>query len=175
MEASQVYSVSRARQTPDLRSGQVHEFCSCRILTGTLFLQAITSLFCGTQKWENLPQEKAIQRENVRRLRSLVLWSSLQCYYLPNTIYFPFFFFWFLLPTYFLAVILNEYINRCLALSLQYHLSICFVEVKENAVWAVMSLQLKKCHVSPFYNKSYNITFWSQQSAINMKQATVWL
>lgn len=93
VEASQVYSVSRARQTPDLRSGQVHEFCSCRILTGTLFLQAITSLFCGTQKWENLPQEKAIQREKVRPLRSLVLWSSLQCYYLPKTIYFPFFFF----------------------------------------------------------------------------------
>lgn len=93
VETSQVYSVSRAWQTPDLRSGQVHEFCSCRILTGTLFLQAITSLFCGTQKWENLPQEKAIQREKVRPLRSLVLWSSLQCYYLPKTIYFPFFFF----------------------------------------------------------------------------------
>lgn len=93
VETSQVYSVSRAWQTPDLRSGQVHEFCSCRILTGTFFLQAITSLFCGTQKWENLPQEKAIQRENVRPLHSLVLWSSLRCYYLPNTIYFPFFFF----------------------------------------------------------------------------------
>lgn len=92
-----------------------------------------------------------------------------------NNLFSFFFFFWFLLPTYFLAVILNEYINRCLALSLQHHLSICFVEVKENAVRAVMSLQLKKCHVSPFYNKSYNITFWSQQSAINMKQATVWL